>query len=100
ALDPNQAGDFWVLNALPGGNPTPLPPPPPGPSPAPAPGPAPQGLQALIDSLFAQLEAQVALHPLVASLVLPMLRELQAAIDTLLSGGLAPGAFGGPLHAL
>ncbi len=37
ALDPNLSGDFWVVNAVPGGSP--VPPPPPGPTPPP-PGPA------------------------------------------------------------
>ena len=55
-LDPNQASDLWVVNAVPGGSPSPAPTPTPSPSPTPDPGPTPSPT-CDPEALFAELLA-------------------------------------------
>jgi hypothetical protein len=72
------ASDFWVINALPGGDrPGPPSPVPPSPVPPIPPGPTGQQIQAVVDAVFAQLEKA---HPFLA----PLLRQVQAYVDAAL----------------
>jgi len=107
ATGPN-ASDFWLVNSVPGGNPSPVPTPSPIPAPGPTPSPVPvptptpvpvptptpiptptppvpPAIKALVDSLFVQMEHVYAKWPQIKNILL----ALQQKVDAVLTASLA-----------